>query len=270
MEMIYKRLLIFLIGFPCVMWGQYSDTLSVQGVDTLKVVHTPDSLGGKGRKTSIKPLSFVIPLALIARGATSIDSRFDHKLQHYVTNGLKGRFPADDYLQYLPVAAVFALPNVGMPAKHTLKQRVVVGATAHILMGIFVNTTKYSVRQLRPDGSTRNSFPSGHTSFVFTGVEMLYQEYKDTDLWVGITGYTVATAVGLSRIYNNRHWASDVVAGAGVGILSTKIAYLLLPYIYKEKPRKSPQESPTLGSFWAVPTYDPWQNSLGVSVNFSF
>ena len=94
--MIYKRLLIFLIGFPCVMWGQYSDTLSVQGVDTLKVVHTPDSLGGKGRKTSIKPLSFVIPLALIARGATSIDSRFDHKLQHYVTNELKGRFPADD------------------------------------------------------------------------------------------------------------------------------------------------------------------------------
>ena len=59
---------------------------------------------------------------------------------------------------------------------------------------------------------------------------MLYQEYKHSEPWVGITGYVVATGVGLLRIYNNRHWASDVVAGAGIGILSTKLSYLLFPY----------------------------------------
>ena len=39
--------------------------------------------------------------------------------------------------------------------------------------------------------------------------------------------------IGLSRIFNDRHWVSDVVAGGGIGILSTKAVYGVYPYLKK-------------------------------------
>ena len=121
-------------------------------------------------KPYVNPWSLAIPAVLIARGAFSIDSHFDHKLQRYVVENVKGKVRADDYVQYLPIASVFAFPNLGLPPAHTLKERLVIGATAYALTAIFVNATKYTVRHHRPDTSTHNSFPSGHTATVFTGV----------------------------------------------------------------------------------------------------
>jgi membrane-associated phospholipid phosphatase len=56
----------------------------------------------------------------------------------------------------------------------------------------------------------------------------LWQEYKDVSIWYGISGY-VATGTGFFRMYNDRHWLTDVAAGAGIGILCTKTAYWLYP-----------------------------------------
>lgn len=50
---------------------------------------------------------------------------------------------------------------------------------------------------------------------------------------LGISGYIIATATGTLRIMNNKHWVSDVVAGAGIGILSAEVAYMLLPSIQR-------------------------------------
>jgi len=61
----------------------------------------------------------------------------------------------------------------------------------------------------------------------------LWQEYKDVNIWYGISGYVVATGTGLFRMYNNRHWLSDVIMGAGIGILSTKVAYWAYPFVNK-------------------------------------
>ena len=92
----------------------------------------------------------------------------------------------------------------------------------------------------RPDGSSYESFPSGHTAEAFASAEFLRQEYKDVSPWYGIAGYAAATATGALRIYNNKHWLSDVVAGAGIGIASTKLAYWIYPAIkrkfFKNKP----------------------------------
>lgn len=60
------------------------------------------------------------------------------------------------------------------------------------------------------------SFPSGHTTTAFAIATVLAQGYKDK-MWVGLTSYTVATLVGLSRIYDGKHWATDAIAGAAFG-----------------------------------------------------
>lgn len=83
----------------------------------------------------------------------------------------------------------------------------------------------------RPDGSGFNSFPSGHTATAFVGAKFLWQEYKNVSVWYGISGYIVATGTGFFRIYNNKHWLTDVVTGAGIGILSTKEAYWIFPFV---------------------------------------
>ena len=227
-------------------------------------------------KPYVNPWSLAIPAVLIARGAFSMDSHFDHKLQRYVAENVKGKVRADDYIQYLPIASVFAFPNLGLPPAHSLKERLVIGATAYALTAIFVNTTKYTVRHHRPDTSTRNSFPSGHTATVFTGVEILYQEYKHYDPWIGIGGYAVAAGVGLLRIHNNRHWASDVVAGAGIGILSAKLSYLLFPYtsrILGKRKQPLPIEKAipeTLSSLSVLPIWEPTHNTFGAALTLQF
>lgn len=64
--------------------------------------------------------------------------------------------------------------------------------------------------------SDYTSFPSGHTTTAFALASVLAQGYKDK-LWIGLTAYTVASLVGVSRIYDGKHWATDVLAGAALG-----------------------------------------------------
>ena len=94
-----------------------------------------------------------------------------------------------------------------------------------------VRLIKNNTSVRRPSGRSVSSFPSGHTALSFMAAEFLHQEYGHVSPWYSIAGYTVATATGFLRIYNDKHWFSDVLAGAGIGILSTKIGYWLYPFI---------------------------------------
>ncbi len=85
---------------------------------------------------------------------------------------------------------------------------------------------KHTINVQRPDGSNMKSFPSGHTATVFTGSHILFNEYKDSCPWIGIGAYGIATATGILRMTNNKHWLSDVITGAGIGILSAEVAYM--------------------------------------------
>ena len=112
--------------------------------------------------------------------------------------------------------------------------------TASLIMGSTVTAMKKLTTIERPDGSNKLSFPSGSTAIAFMGAEFLYQEYKEVSIWYGISGYLVATGTGFLRLHNNKHWFTDVVGGAGIGILSTKIAYWIHPLVkktlFKDKP----------------------------------
>ena len=71
---------------------------------------------------------------------------------------------------------------------------------------------------------------------AFMAATMLHKEYGTTrSPWYSIGGYTVATAAAVSRMLNNKHWLSDVMVGAGIGILSTEVGYFLTDLIFKDK-----------------------------------
>jgi hypothetical protein len=95
------------------------------------------------------------------------------------------------------------------------------------------------------------------------GAEFLYQEYKDVSIWYGVAGYVVATGTGLFRMYNHRHWLTDVAAGAGIGILSTKIAYWIYPLI---KRRIFKNKENTNGI--VMPFYNRREYGLGLTITF--
>ena len=99
-----------------------------------------------------------------------------------------------------------------------------------------VNTIKYSAKEMRPDGSTANSWPSGHTANSFVGATVLHKEYGLTrSPWFSVAGYSIATATGVMRVLNNRHWVSDVMSGAGIGIFAGEVGYALADLIFKGK-----------------------------------
>lgn len=129
------------------------------------------------------------------------------------------------------MGAIYGLNFCGIKAKHSIADHTIILGTAYALMGLSVNTMKITTGVERPDGSSRNSFPSGHTATAFMWAEMLREEYWETSPWIGVGGYLVAAGTGFFRLYNNRHWLTDVLAGAGVGILSTRAAYWLYPTI---------------------------------------
>lgn len=142
---------------------------------------------------------------------------------------------ADDYLQYLPVAAMLGMKLGGMEGRSSWERMLVSDAFSALLMGSVVYSLKQTTHVRRPDGSNEHSFPSGHTATAFMTATMLTREYGHKSPWVGIGAYAVATTTGLMRMANNRHWLSDVLTGAGIGILSTELGYYLADHLFKEK-----------------------------------
>lgn len=180
---------------------------------------------------------FIIPASLITYAvASQFDKSYesiDYEIHDEITKSGIGTYTIDDYSQFAPAAAVYGLDLVGIKAKQNFRDRTIVLATSYIIMGGIVQTMKSSINVERPDGSNNNSFPSGHTATAFVGAHILFKEYKDTSPWIGISGYIVATGTGLLRVTNRKHWLSDISAGAGIGILSAELGYLLLPVLHK-------------------------------------
>lgn len=138
----------------------------------------------------------------------------------------------DDFLQYAPGALAFGLKAAGVKGRNNTKRSLYNYAGSMILTGIFVNSLKYTTKVMRPDGSSANSWPSGHSAIAFSNARFLDKEYGLVSSMYSITGYGMAIMTGVGRSMNNRHWSPDIVAGAGFGILSTNLAYFFIDKIY--------------------------------------
>ena len=142
----------------------------------------------------------------------------------------------DDYTQFFGPAMVVGLKLGGYEGRSDWPRLLASAGMSYAIMAGFVNGIKYTAKEMRPDGSTANSWPSGHTATSFVGATLLHKEYGLTrSPWWSVAGYGVATATGVMRVLNNRHWISDVMSGAGIGIMSTELGYALCDLLFKGK-----------------------------------
>ena len=142
----------------------------------------------------------------------------------------------DDYTQFFGPAMVVGLKLGGYEGRSDWPRLLASAGMSYLIMAGLVNGIKYTAKEMRPDGSTANSWPSGHTATAFVGASLLHKEYGLTrSPWWSVAGYGVATATGVMRVLNNRHWISDVMSGAGIGIMSTELGYALCDLMFKQK-----------------------------------
>jgi len=239
---------------------------SAQSVDSTKTVNS--LLIESKQQIQFRAKQLIAPVALITYGIVGMSNNklesFNNHIKEEVKEHIDEKFTIDDFSQYLPLASVYGLSAIGIKGKNSYRDKTVIVATSYLIMGITINSLKRILKVERPDGSGFNSFPSGHTATAFMGAELVYQEYKDVSIWYGMSGYFVATGTGAFRLYNNRHWLTDVVAGAGIGILSTKAAYWLYPSVNRLLASKKQTDKKTA----FIPYYDGKQVGFGLVSTF--
>ena len=180
-------------------------------------------------------MTFVgVPLFVAGIIAKSEKNAFKQQTKHSLVTNFKTGI--DDYTQYFSPALTLGLKLGGMEGRSDWPHFFASAAMGYGIMALLVNGIKYTAKEMRPDGSSANSWPSGHTATSFVGATILHKEYGLTrSPWFSVAGYGVATATGVMRVLNNRHWISDVLSGAGIGILSGELAYALSDLFFKGK-----------------------------------
>ena len=229
----------------------------------------PDSLLHWARQplpvTAPRPAAAMVPGILIGYGAFSF---FSHELQS-VNQQARARIwqpertvrrLADDISLLAPGLAVYGLQLAGFNGRHNLTDASAFLGMGLLMSGAMTYSLKYSIGSLRPDSSNRLSFPSGHSALAFAAAEWIRQEYRYRMPWLGWAAYGAATLTAGLRMYHNRHWLSDVAAGAGLGILGMQMSYWLYPLI-KNKIVGTEAEKLSLAPFYR-------QQSLGLSVAY--
>lgn len=173
--------------------------------------------------------AFVAPVVLVGMGAALIQNpiydRFDFR------NDLRSTFPrfkrtkVDDFLIYTPYVGLVTLNLLKINCQNDFINTSLIILKSEIINLALMYSLKVITNIDRPNGE-RLAWPSGHTSEAFLAATIVNREFRYRSPWYGIAAYSVAGTVGLFRMLNNKHWLSDVVAGAGIGIFSANLTYI--------------------------------------------
>lgn len=231
-----KNVIVFLLCYFCAI-GAYSqnDSVVVLNGNSGPIV-LPVDVRIDNRQFNLNRLhhsmSLAIPIATVGFAMMPAD----HAISDRVQGGMpKFQTKIDDYLRFVPLAAQLGMSLGGVKGRSKNRWQVVVAdALATAMMVTVVNGIKYGVCRTRPNGES-HAFPSGHTATAFMGATLLAHEYGHKSIWIPIAGYSVATATGVLRVLNNHHYASDVLVGAAIGILSAELACWATDAIFNDR-----------------------------------
>jgi len=220
-----------------------AQTDSLRLIDTLTIkTHESQNQWYRSRyiQESIVPVSLALgslTIVAIPGFKEDLQKRFvwnNDQLPGYVNLG-------DDYVRYVPAVAEYALSAFGLKSKHHFIDRSVILAVAYIASDFVVYNGKKITKSPRPGGRTTSSdgysLPSQHTAMSFVAATFLDHELGYISPWISIGGYLTAGYVGYARIVRNAHWTSDVLMGAGVGILMTNATYWAYDGVMKLFPK---------------------------------
>lgn len=205
------------------------------------------------RKNLIAPVA-IIGTGLLLKGGHRLNDAIRDERNQHIPNF---RTHVDDYIQYVPIVTVLGLNLADVKGENNFGNSTALLLKSEILTTAIVQALKKYTHVMRPDESADNSFPSGHTAQAFVAATFLHKEFGKKSVWYSIGAYTCATAVGTLRVLNNRHWLSDVLVGAGIGIVSTNLVYYTHRYKWSKKS----------GRTVVMPTYG---NGPGLYVCYSF
>ena len=178
-----------------------------------------DSISSLIKEDKLTHKQFIIPVVLISGGLLMKNTPMNTNLQSDFRKVLGEDYHTkiDNYLQYEAVLQIYGGRYLGLNPKHDALHQTINIVVSNAIMGGIVQSMKLSFKELRPDGTDELSFPSGHTATAFTNASVLFFEYKEANIWYASSGYLFAAATGFLRIANNKHYTSDVLAGAGIG-----------------------------------------------------
>lgn len=213
------RKLFLLILVVCLINGNY-------------IFSQNDTLARHSQKVSLLKKT-VVPLSLLTVGSIISSSKFEQNLQLDVRNLVGNRFNTqlDNYTRYMPLAELVIADMIGVKAKNHWFDQAKNWTISWYLTDLITFKLKDWIGKPRPDNFDNFSMPSGHTSFAFMNAEVLYNEFKETSPWLAYSGYLFATGTGTMRVMNNAHFVSDVIVGAGIAMLITKVVYWLDPIV---------------------------------------
>jgi hypothetical protein len=191
------------------------------------------------KRVSLK--SFITPVSIFGYGVcvnkeslfisdAEIKEERDEQFRNFHTT-------IDDYLQFAPIAAGYVM-MIDHPEHDfwLFTKRV---ALNELIISLAVPKIKHLSKVPKPNSTAYNAFPSGHTAQAFSGATLFVDEFASGKPWMYISAYGSAASVGVLRVLNNKHWASDVIAGAGFGILSAKLSELIVQHTEKRKSNKT-------------------------------
>ena len=241
------------------------DSIKVVKNDSLKKV-TPliDSvtIETKNRtyKTKLLP-SMIAPAVLIGWGLTTFKNNGLYSSYHARADIQRkfGKYkgPVDNILIASPYLEYAVLLLLKQKCKNDMLNSLLLIGKSEAIMLAIVFPLKYTTKELRPDGSDNQSFPSGHTAEAFLAATIVYREYRYKSPWFGMGAYVLAATVGAYRMINDKHWESDVFVGAGIGMFSANLVYATHLHRWGRK------------DVCIVPTFDQNKNKgLALSIRF--